>query len=114
METVEHIKTVILVLLAVVATSAGVLILFVAVNRSLRSLCVRHAKRFCRRRGLKVESIGYGTEFDSSGVKSEYTLVEVGCVDDQNQRRLLLLSVWLFGIHRIVREEVFPSLSAEV
>jgi hypothetical protein len=35
--------------------------------------------------------------------------MEIDCLDDQKQRRLLQLLVWPFGVRRVLSEEAFPE-----
>ena len=85
-----------------------------AVHRTLGRVCVRHARRFCRRRGLEIRRARWQPEFEqrtdgTRGVKTEFTLVELDCLDAQKQRRLVLLSVWPFGVRRTVSDEPYPD-----
>ena len=75
----------------------------------LGRLCVRHARRFCRRRGLEFCRARWQPEFEPSGVKTELTLVQLDCFDTKKQRRLVLLSVWPFGVRRTVSDEPYPE-----
>lgn len=80
----------------------------------LGRLCTRHAMRFCRRRGLEVCRARWQPEFEPSGVKTEFTLVQLDCLDDRKHRRLVLLSVWPFGVRKKVSDEPYPdSLDSE-
>lgn len=91
---------------------AGVLalpLLFYAVHRGLDYFCVRHARKFCRRKGLKVRRSRSQPAFDNSGVKTELTLVELDCFDAQKQRRLVRLVVWPFGIRNVVIDDEYPE-----
>jgi hypothetical protein len=85
------------------------LYLFVIVHRILGRICVSHASRFCARGGLAVQRARWQPQFDSSGVKTEFTLVQLDCVDSAKQRRLLLLSVWLFGVRNTITDEAYPD-----
>jgi hypothetical protein len=76
---------------------------------SLGRFCVRHARRFCSRSGLEYRRARWQPEIDSSGIKTEFTLVELDCLDAQKQRRLVLLSVWPFGVRRTVSDEPYPD-----
>src|SRR5262245_15186664 len=72
------------------------------VHLGLNSCCVKYARRFCRQRGLTVTRWRCGPAFDPSGVKTEFTLVELDCLDSQKQRRLVRLLVWIFGIRKVL------------
>jgi len=72
-------------------------------------LCIRHARRFCSRTGLEFRRARWQPEFEPSGVKMESTLVQLDCLDGQKQRRLVLLSVWPFGVRKTVSDEPYPD-----
>lgn len=75
----------------------------------LGRLCVRHARRFCSRSGLDIRRARWQPAFKSSGVKTEFTLVQLDCLDEQKKRRLVLVSVWPFGIRKKVSDEPYPE-----
>ena len=80
-----------------------------SVHRTLDRVCVSHARRVCRRSGLEIQRVRWQPQFDSSGTKTEFTLVQLDCVDSHKQRRLLLLSVWLFGVHKRISDQAYPD-----
>ena len=95
-----------LVAIYIVAT----LYLFWVVHRTLGRVCVRHARRFCWRRGLVISRARWQPAFEPSGgkrVKTEFTLVQLDCFDAQKQRRLVLLLVWPFGVRKLVSDEKY-------
>ena len=47
--------------------------------------------------------------FDQSGAKTEFTIVELDCLDFQKQRRLIRLLVWVFGIRKVLSDEIYPD-----
>lgn len=47
--------------------------------------------------------------FDQSGTKTEFTIIELDCLDLQKQRRLLRLLVWVFGIRKVLSDEIYPD-----
>ena len=47
--------------------------------------------------------------FDQSGVKTEFTLVQVDCIDQMKQRRLLALLTWPFGVRKEISNEEYPE-----
>lgn len=54
----------------------------------LDRICVRHARRFCRRHGFEISRVRWQMEFERRpdgrrGVKTEYTLVQLDCFDKQ-------------------------------
>jgi hypothetical protein len=75
----------------------------------LGRLCVSHARRFCIRSGLEFRRARWQPEFEPSGVKTEFTLVQLDCLDAQKQRRLVLLSVWPFGVRKTVSDELYAD-----
>lgn len=79
------------------------------VHCALDRVCVRHARRFCRRIGLEVSRVRWQMAFEKTGVKTEFTLVQLDCVDAQKRRKLVLLLVWPFGVRKLVSEEEYPE-----
>lgn len=98
---------------AIVCGIAALIVLFGAVHFALDRLCVRQAQRFCRRRGLKVCRCRWRPELEPSGIKTEFTLVQLDCLDLLQQRRLVLLSVWPFGVYTLVSDEEYPDFYDE-
>lgn len=92
-----------------VALVPGSLVLLWLVHCALDRVCVGHAWRFCTRLGLRPNRARWRPAFDGSGVKTEFTLVQLDCLDRQNERRLVTLLVWPFGVRRQVGDEAFPG-----
>ena len=106
-------RTLIIAALVVVGIPALVYFAWVA-HRTLGRVCVKHARRFCSRSGLEIRRARWQPEFErrpdgSRGVKTEFTLVQLDCLDAQKQRRLVLLSVWPFGVRRMVSDDPYPD-----
>jgi hypothetical protein len=97
-----------LILVFVVVGILGLLLMY-AVHCALDYCCVRHARRFCRRNDLEVCRSRAGMAFDQSGVKTEFTIVELDCLDGQKQRKLVRLLVWVFGIRKVLNDEKYPE-----
>ena len=81
---------------------------------TLNRICAIHARGFCTRHGLVVSRVRWQIEFERRpdgrrGVKTEFTLVQLDCLDAQKQRRLVLLSVWLFGVRKMVSDDKYPE-----
>src|SRR5258706_9670497 len=83
------------------------------VHCTLDRCCVRHARRFCRRKGLDVRRSRAGMAFGQSGGKTEFTIVELDCLDLQQHRRLIRLLVWVFGIREVLSDGIYPDLYDE-
>jgi hypothetical protein len=98
-----------LIVVLVAVAIAALVYLFWVVHRTLERVCVRHARRFCGRSGLEIRRFRWQPQFESSGVKTEFTFVQLDCLDAQNQRRLVLLSVWPFGVRKTVSDEAYPE-----
>jgi len=98
-----------LIVALVVVGIPAVLYTFVVTHNMLGRLCVRHAQRFCRRSGLEFRRARWQPELEPSGIKTEFTLVQVDCLDAQKHRRLVLLSVWAFGVRRTLSDESDPE-----
>ena len=79
------------------------------VHYGLDYCCLVYARRFCKRQGYRISRWRCGPALDQSGVKTEYTLVVLDCLDGQNQHRLVRMLVWLFGIHRVLSDEKYPE-----
>ena len=84
------------------------------VHRILDRVCVRHARRFCKRHGLEVSRVRWQMEFERRsdgrrGAKTEFTLVQLDCFDSQKQRRLVLLRVWPLGVRKLISDEIYPE-----
>ncbi len=93
----------------VVVGIPAVLYAFWVTHILLGRLSVRHARRFCSRSGLEFRRARWRPEFEPSGVKTEYTLVQLDCLDAKKQRRLVLLSVWPFGVRKKVSDEPYSD-----
>ena len=79
------------------------------VHCTLERLCEVHARRFCRRKGLEVRRSRAWIAFEKSGAKTEFTIVELDCLDGQKQRKLIRLLVWLFGVRAVLEDELYPD-----
>jgi hypothetical protein len=90
--------------LCIAAAFLGIL-LFPFVHVGLQHLCVLHARRYCRRRGLTPIRSRSGTAFDASGMKTEYTVVELDCRDTNGNTKRVRLLVWVFGVRKILEDE---------
>ena len=51
--------------------------------------------------------------FGTSGVKTEYVILELDCLDVQKQRRLVRLLIGAFGIGKVLTDEKYPESSGE-
>lgn len=95
----------------ILSVVVGVLALFLLVvlhnfvHNALEVCCLRHANRFCRHNGFAIMRFRCGPAFDQSGIKTEFTLIELDCLDDQKERRLFRLLVWVFGIRKVLSDE---------
>jgi len=102
----------VLIIAGYVAAIPALIYLLWVVHCALDRVCVRHARRFCRRHGLEISRVRWQMEFERSGgkrVKTESTLVQLDCFDTQKQRRLVLLLVWPFGVRKLVSDEIYPE-----
>ncbi len=100
---------VLLILAFVVVGAPALVCLLWGIHRALGRVCVGHAQRFCSRTGLEISRVRWQPQFEASGVKTEFTLVQLDCLDAQKQRRLVLLSVWPFGVRKTVSDEPYPD-----
>jgi hypothetical protein len=97
------------IIASVVCGIPALLYLFLGVHFLLDRVCVRHAQRRCRRSGLSMTRVRWQPALEPSGVKTEFTLVQLDCLNQQMQRRLVLLLVWPFGVRRLVSDEEHPG-----
>jgi hypothetical protein len=97
-----------IIALVLVGVSASIYLLWL-VHRALDGICLRHARRFCKRQGWEIRRARCQSAFKRSGVKTEFTLVQLDCLDGQRQRRLILLLVWPFGVRKLVNDERYPE-----
>lgn len=97
----------------VIGLGTLVLPVFYLVHGGLAYCCLLHAQRFCRKNNLRINRWRCGPTFDASGSKTEFTLVELDCLDGQEKRKLVRLHVWVFGVHRILNIETFPESQGE-
>jgi hypothetical protein len=96
--------------LAIVALSIPALVyLFWFVHRFLESVCMGHAKRYCKNRGFDVRRIRCQPAFGPSGAKLESSLVQLDCFNNKGQRRLILLLVWPFGVRKVISVEKYDD-----
>lgn len=101
-------RAVLIVALVVVGVPALIYLLWV-VHCTLDRVCMRHARKFCSRNGLDIRRVRCQPEFEQSGVKTEFTLVQLDCFDAREQRRLVSLLVWPFGVRKLVSDEEYPE-----
>jgi hypothetical protein len=97
------------ILALVVLGIPAIAYLFWGVHCAMDYCCVRHARRYCRKKGFGICRLRCQPAFEHSGVKTEFTLVQLDCLDTQKQRKLLLLLVWPFGVRKVVSEEKYPE-----
>jgi hypothetical protein len=105
-------RTMVRVLLIVALVVLGIPALaciYWVVHCGLTRLCFWHSQRFCRRSGLAIRRARLKPEIDSSGTKTESSLVQLDCLDADSQRRLVLLSVWPFGFRKTISNEPYPE-----
>ena len=100
--------------LGLVAISILAVFLAYPVHCALDRICVGHARKFCKRHGLEISRVRWQMEFERRsdgrrGVKTEFTLVQLDCLDVQKQRRLVLLRVWPLGIRKLMSDEKYPE-----
>lgn len=89
----------------------GAALIYVAwlVHCLLNRVCIRHARKFCKKMGLDPQRARCQPAFEESGVKTEFSLVQLDCLDAKKQRRLVLLLVWPFGVRKLVSDETYPD-----
>ena len=92
-------------------TVAGILALpaFLAVHLGLRRVYLMHARRFCRKNGFAPVRWRGAPAFDSTGVKTEFSLLELDCLDAQGRRKLVRLLIWAFGVRKVLSVADYPE-----
>ena len=105
---------VLLMMTGAVVGLLAVMYLSWVVHCTLDRVIVRHARRFCSRRGLEISRVRWQMEFERRadgrrGVKTESTLVQLDCLDAQKQRRLVLILAWPLGVRKLVSDEIYPE-----
>lgn len=66
-------------------------------------------RRFCKKRGLVISRHFCGPEFEDSGVKTEYSIVEIDCLSPEGVRKWVKLRVWIFGIRKVLHVVDYPE-----
>lgn len=97
------------ILVCILAAVPAFVYLFWTVHRMLNRICMWHARKFCRRSGLRVRRMRCQPAFEDSGTKTEYTLVLVDCENGEQERRLVLLLTWPFGVKAVLSDEVYTD-----
>jgi hypothetical protein len=87
----------------------AILFLLGLVHVTLDRLCAIHARSFCAKSGLSVSRVRLQPAFDQSGVKTEFTLAQLDCLDAQQHRRLVLVLVWPLGVRKLRSDENYPD-----
>jgi hypothetical protein len=100
--------TILIIILILVGIPASIYLLWF-VHCALDRLCISHARRFSRLNGFDVRRVRCQPAFEQSGIKTESTLVQLDCFNQQNQRRLVLLLVWPFGVRKTLSDELYPD-----
>jgi len=79
------------------------------VHCGLERCYVHFGQRFCKNRGLTISRVRCGPEFEDSGVKTEYSIVEFDCINAEGVRQLLKLRVWIFGVKKVLSIDNYPK-----
>ena len=99
----------IVILLAIVLIA--VLPVMYLVHLGLNRCYFLYVQRYCSKHDFKISRYRLGSAFQD-GVKTEYSLMEIDCLDNIKQHKLIRLVVWIFGI-RSVSIESFPDQSQD-
>ena len=90
---------------------SGCVYLLWIVHCALDRVCVSHARKFCKRRGLEIRRVRWRSDFEPLGDKhiaTEYTQVQLDCLYGKKERRLVLVLVWPFGFRKLVSDVTYP------
>ena len=101
--------TTILMILGAIIAAFMVLMLGWYVHCGLDRFCTILARRFCVKRGLAIHRSRTAIATGASAVKTEFTIVELDCIDSSQQRRLIRLLVWVFGVRELLSDENYPA-----
>ena len=96
-------------IIALVVVGILVIPLMWYVHCGLERCYVWFGYRFCRKHGYIISQFRCGPEFEPSGVKTEYSLVEFDCSTPEGKRILVKLRVWVFGIKKVLSMEDFSE-----
>jgi hypothetical protein len=83
------------------------------IHCGLNCVYLVYAKRFCKMNGLSPVRWRIGMAFNTKGVKTEFSIVQLDCVDSQNQKRFVSLLVWAFGIRKVIKNETYAESCPE-
>ncbi len=95
--------------IAIIMAAVLALPLFVFVHVWLERCYLAYARRYCKRHGYAVSRYRCGPLFDKDGIKTEYSLVEIDCLDRNQRHTLLRLKVWAFGVRQVLSVDDFPK-----
>jgi hypothetical protein len=98
-----------LIIVSYIVLAVVGLLLFFIVHNALERCYVMYSLRYCRKSGFEPSRWRCGPEFDESGLKTEFSLVELDCLDIHGERRLIRLKVWVFGIRKLLGAEKYPD-----
>jgi hypothetical protein len=79
------------------AAAHAVAVIYLAVHQGLECLCLWHAARHCRRRGLDPKRLATRFARDADGFKTEATDFELECHDAAGCQTIVYLRVWPWG-----------------
>lgn len=82
--------------------------LFVFVHIWLERCYLAYGRRYCKRHGFVISRYRCGPLFNMDGIKTEFSLVEVDCLDKNQRHVLLRLRVWAFGVCEVLSADDFP------
>jgi len=71
---------------------------FYLVHLGINRCCLAYARRYCRRHNLSISNTRSALEIGKSGFKTENIVIELDCTDGDQNRQLVRLVVWIFGI----------------
>lgn len=107
--TMQKVIFIILCIIAFLLLGTAMIYVGYSIHCFLNRICIRHARRFCGRNGLAVSRARCQPARYQTGAKSEYSLVQLDCLNAQRQRRLILLLVWPFGVRKLLGDEIYPE-----
>ncbi len=85
-------------LIIIVIVSGALLVL---VHILLERFYFFYARKFCLKNGYSISRYSVAPWCDD-GIKTEYSIVNLDCLNDKNERKIVNLLAWVFGIHKVL------------
>lgn len=98
------------ILVALVLLCCASAFIFLLVHRSLEHYYIALGRRYCRKNHLLPSDWMISPKFDEvTGIKTEFSIVELLCQDNENRDRYVQLEIGLFGVRKVLSNEVLSE-----